>query len=51
MIGQLLVLALIAFIVSIIEVDAKFKQVAYFILGIALIVILLQLIGVNVPLS
>lgn len=51
MIGNLLILALIAFIVSIVEVDAKFKQVAYFIIGIALIVILLQLIGINVPIS
>ena len=51
MIGQLILVVIIGFIVSIIDMSPKLKQVAYLILGIAVLLIILPLVGIHVPLN
>jgi hypothetical protein len=50
MLGTLIVIAIIGLVVSYLEIDAKMKNLAYIILGIAVLVVLLPLVGISLPL-
>ncbi len=45
---RLIVIAIIAAIVYFIEMDAQLKKIAYFIIGLAVIFVILPLIGINI---
>ena len=51
MIGKLILIVIVGYIVSIINMSEKLKQVAYIILGIAVLLVLLPLVGISVPLN
>jgi len=50
MIGLLIGLAIIAAIISVIEMNAKIKNLIYIIIAIAALLIVLPAIGIHVPL-
>ena len=51
MIGRLILVLIVGYVISIIDMSEKLKQVAYIILGIAVLLIILPLVGINVPLN
>lgn len=51
MIGQLILIGIIALVISVIEMTPKIKQIAYIILGIAALLVILPLVGISVPLN
>ena len=51
MIGKLILVLIIGVVVSYIDMSPKLKQLAYLILGIAVLLIVLPLVGIRVPLN
>lgn len=49
MLGTLILIAIIAVVVSIIPMNATLKNIIYLVLGIAALLQVLPLIGINVP--
>ena len=51
MIGKIIFIAILAFVISVVDMSPKLKQIIYIVLGIAVLLIVLPLIGIHVPLN